>query len=368
MISIWIIGVISPEHFQGAPRIASSSAVCKFLLHLSRYLIALNPIFTAYTLSPTFPNFLSSLQQMEPSPSQVRNHASEENQEAHPERALVFKKASILHCQSNVCPPVICLRASYCGWLISPISLINQEGDSNQEIGDDETEDATESTLSSDIEEDDLEHRQEELWQGQACRDKSLRTTRVPLPMIRSHADNVIACPLLPNSRNPPATMAPQLLKCQTSTLLNKVSECDCAPSARALVLPHKSSGDQHAAQPKASSDQNIPQYQKATFEVAKMFMEAIVFTKNLWPIISDEKYSMVEEAWKLAIEAQDHQWALAGSPVAAPSVCQLLGGPSFKIDPQTRKAGSLEFCLILLYQTYGYWLCPKIYILENED
>jgi len=54
--------------------------------------------------------------------------------------------------------------------------------------------------------------------------------------------------------------------------------------------------------------------------------MEAIVLTKTPWPIISDEKYSMVDEAWKLPIEAQDWQQALAGAPVGAPSVCQLPG------------------------------------------
>ena len=54
------------------------------------------------------------------------------------------------------------------------------------------------------------------------------------------------------------------------------------------------------------------------------------------WPIIYDEKYSMVEEDWKLLIEAQDCQRALAGASVGTPSVCQLPGGPSLKIDPQT--------------------------------
>jgi len=75
--------------------------------------------------------------------------------------------------------------------------------------------------------------------------------------------------------------------------------------------------------------------------------MEAIVFTKTPWPIISDEKYSMVDEAWQLAIEAQDHQQALAGAPVGAPSVCPVPGGPSRKIDPQTREAVSVNsvFC-----------------------
>jgi len=73
--------------------------------------------------------------------------------------------------------------------------------------------------------------------------------------------------------------------------------------------------------------------------------MEAIVFTKTPWLIISDEKYSMVDEAWKLAIEAQDHQRALAGAAVGAPSVCQSPGGSSLKINPQTREAVSV-YCV----------------------
>ena len=57
---------------------------------------------------------------------------------------------------------------------------------------------------------------------------------------------------------------------------------------------------------------------------------------KTPWPILSNDRYLMVEKAWKLAIEAQDHQRALAGAPVGAPSVCQLPGGSSLKIDLQT--------------------------------
>jgi len=230
-----------------------------------------------------------------------------------------------------------------------------QDDETYQEIYDDDSEDTGEYLLSSDIEEDDLDHQQKLLDLGQARRDKSLRTTSIPLPKKQSRANTVIARPPLPNSRNLPAAMAPPLLKREKSSLLNKLSESDHAPSARALVLPNKSSGDQNIPQPKASSDQNVPQHQKGTFEVAKRFMEAIVVTKNPWPIISDDKYSMVEETWKLAIEAQDRQWALAGAPVGTPSLCQLPGGPSLKIDPQTQEAVSLEFCLMLLYQTYGY-------------
>jgi len=186
-------------------------------------------------------------------------------------------------------------------------------------------------------------------------RNKTLHTTSVPLPEKRSRADTVIARPPLPNSRNLPVALAPPLLKRQKSSLLNKLSQSDRATSARALVLPNKCSGHQNIPQPKASSDQNIPQHQKASFEVVKWFMEAIRFTKTPWPILSDDKYSMGKDAWKLAIDVQHHQRALAGAPGGTPSVWQLPGGPSLKIDPQSREAVSLEFCLILHYQSYRY-------------
>ena len=225
---------------------------------------------------------------------------------------------------------------------------MKQDDDTDQDIGDGESEgrseDTRESTLSSDIEEDDLDHQQEAVLLGQAPQDKSLRTTRNPLPKKRSHADTVIACPLLPNSRKSPGSVAPPLLKCQKSALLNESFESDHAPSAQALPPP-ETSGDQSAPQPMASADQNVPQHQKATFEVVKRFMEAIEFTKTPWPILSNDKYSMVEDARRLAIEAQDRQRALAGAPAGTPSECQLPSGPSLKIDPQTGDAVSVGFC-----------------------
>jgi len=242
---------------------------------------------------------------------------------------------------------------------MSPISLLKQGDDTNQELTDDESEGRRESTLSSDIEEDDFDHQKKVLLLGQVHWDKSLRTTRVPLPNKRSRADTVIARPPLSNSRNPAGAMASPPLKCQKSTLLNKLAESDHAPSTQALPL-RMFSGAQNVPQPKASADQNILQHQKATFEVAKRFMEAIVFTKTHWPIISDDKYSIIEEAWKLAIEAQDRQQALAGASVGTPSECQLPSGPCLKIDPQTREAVSLGFCLMLLYQISDIDYAPK--------
>ena len=219
------------------------------------------------------------------------------------------------------------------------------DDDTDREISENECEDLGESTLSSDIEEDDLDKQQEVLHLDQARRDKTIRTTRVPPPKKRSRADTVIARTSLPNLRHPAGAMAPPLLKRQKSTI-NISRESDIV---QALPLP-KAGGDHNMPQQKpGGGDHNVPQHQKATFEVAKRFMEAIVFRKTPWPIISDEKYSMVDEAWQLAIEAQDRRRALAGAPVGAPSVCQLPSGPSLKIDPQTREAVSVYsvFCLI---------------------
>jgi hypothetical protein len=100
--------------------------------------------------------------------------------------------------------------------------------------------------------------------------------------------------------------MAPPLLKRQNSALHNKLSESNDALSTQALPQS-KSGGDRNAPQPMASADQNIPQNQKATFEVAKRFMQAIVFMKTPGQILSDDKYSMVEEVWKLGIKAEEH-------------------------------------------------------------
>jgi hypothetical protein len=121
---------------------------------------------------------------------------------------------------------------------------MNQNDETNQEIGDDDSEDTGESTFSSDIEEDDLNHQQVVLHLGQVRWEKSLRTTRVLLRKKQSHADTVLARPPLPKSQNLPAAMAPPLLKRQRSSVLSKLSDSDRAAFTRALVLPNKSGGD----------------------------------------------------------------------------------------------------------------------------
>jgi len=136
----------------------------------------------------------------------------------------------------------------------------------------------------------------------------------------------------------------------------------DQTPSAQALL---KSSWDQNVPQPMASGKQNVPQHQKATFEVVNRFMEAIILTKTSWQILSDDKYSRDEEVWKLAIDAQDRQQALAESLAGTPSGGNVPCGPSLKIDLQTQEALSLELCLMLLYQIDDIDYAPKYTYLE---
>jgi len=110
--------------------------------------------------------------------------------------------------------------------------------------------------------------------------------------------------------------------------------EADVLP-AQALLLPN-AGRDQIVPEPMASGDYNVPEHKKLKNEVVKVITEEIVFTMTSWLTIYDEKYSMVDEAWILAIEPQDCQRALAGAPVDTPSVRPLPGGPSFKINLQT--------------------------------
>jgi hypothetical protein len=139
------------------------------------------------------------------------------------------------------------------------------DDDIDREITTDKNEDLGESTLSSDIEEDDLDIRQEVPHLDQERRDKTLRTSMVPLPMKRSRADAVIARSPLPNLQHLAGVIAPPLLKRQKS-VINISRESDVV---QAHTLP-KAGGDQNIPQSKAGGDDKFPQHQKATFEVAK--------------------------------------------------------------------------------------------------
>jgi hypothetical protein len=93
---------------------------------------------------------------------------------------------------------------------------------------------------------------------------------------------------------HPAGAIALPLLKRPKSTI-NILHESDVVP-AQAVLVP-KAGGDQNVPQPNASGDHNVPEHQKVAFKIPKRLMEEIVFTETPWPIISDEKYSTVDEA-----------------------------------------------------------------------
>jgi hypothetical protein len=211
-------------------------------------------------------------------------------------------------------------------------------------ISNDHCEHSVVSTLSSGIEEDNVDNQQEVRHIDHACCDEIIAITRDPQPKKRNRADTVIGCASLPNLRYPARAMAPPLLKPQKSTI-NISCESDIVP---AQALPHPKAGRDHSVpQPMAGGDHNVLQNQMATFKVRKWFMEEMILTMTPWGMISNEKYSMVDEGWPLAIEAQNDQQALAGASVGTPSVCQFPCGPSLKITPQSRETVSVfsVFC-----------------------
>jgi len=96
------------------------------------------------------------------------------------------------------------------------IILMNQhDDDTDCEISNDKSEDPGESTLSSDIEDDDSDIRHHVLYLDKRRRDEIIGTTMVPLPKNQRCANTVIARTPLPNLRHPVAAIAPPLLKCQ---------------------------------------------------------------------------------------------------------------------------------------------------------
>jgi len=140
------------------------------------------------------------------------------------------------------------------------------DDNTDPEISDGDSVDPGESTLASDIEEDNFDNQQEVPHYDQARRDKTILTTRVPVSKTCSRADTVIARSSLPNQRHPAGAIAPPVLKRQKSTI-NILRKSDVVP-AQALLLP-KAGGDQNVPQRKAGGDHNLLQHQMATFEVA---------------------------------------------------------------------------------------------------
>jgi len=98
--------------------------------------------------------------------------------------------------------------------IVRAIILRKQDhDDTDREISNDERQDPGKSTLSSDIEEDDLDIQQVVLHRDQAHREKRIQITRVRLPKKWSRGDTVIARAPHPKLRHPAGAIAPHLLE-----------------------------------------------------------------------------------------------------------------------------------------------------------
>jgi hypothetical protein len=96
---------------------------------------------------------------------------------------------------------------------VRAIILMKQDvNNSDQEISVNGSEDLGESSLSSAMEEDDLDTQQELLHLDQGRRNMTIRTTQVPPPKKQSRTHTVIAHTSLPNLRHPAGAIAPPLL------------------------------------------------------------------------------------------------------------------------------------------------------------
>jgi hypothetical protein len=91
------------------------------------------------------------------------------------------------------------------------------DDDIDQGISNDESEDPAEYTLSSDVDEDNLDIRQVFLHLDQVRSDTTIRTTRVPLRKKQSRSDTVIASAPLPYLRHLSRAIAPPSPKYQKS-------------------------------------------------------------------------------------------------------------------------------------------------------
>jgi hypothetical protein len=98
------------------------------------------------------------------------------------------------------------------------IGMKQYDDDTTQQISENKCGDPGVPTLSSDIKEDDLGNQQKVLQLGEVRHDKTIRTSRVPLPKIWSHAVSVIARTSLPNMPHQARAIAPPLLKRQKLT------------------------------------------------------------------------------------------------------------------------------------------------------
>jgi hypothetical protein len=97
--------------------------------------------------------------------------------------------------------------------------MTQDDNDPDRELSENESEHNAESTVQSNIEEDDLGNMQEVLDLDQVCHDRTIHTTRVPPAKKLNGANTDIARTSLPNLGHPAVAMAPPVLKHRKSAI-----------------------------------------------------------------------------------------------------------------------------------------------------
>jgi len=114
-------------NLQGARRLTFSLTMCDFLLQCFVLFFCIWSYIYCIDTCSHIAQLSIFITAHGTTPSQVRNHHSQINQEAHLERALAFTAAGNLQCLSNVSLPIICDLCIILGTTII-VDILNQAG------------------------------------------------------------------------------------------------------------------------------------------------------------------------------------------------------------------------------------------------
>jgi len=244
---------------------------------------------------------------------------------------------------------------------------MNKDNDTDQEIRDDDAAEAGQSTFSSDIEEDNLHNHQEVFCLGLEYRDKSYELQRFhyertgPMPILSLHALHL---------QIPEIYLRQWYNHCSTAKSHPPSTNCPCLNMNH---LPGHWSFPTSPVETRLLSNlrpvviRTFPNTKRLLHGSEKVhegnrILEACLANNIWWQVLNNWR-SFETSDWGSGSSA-----GISRCTSRYSMFCQMPSGPSLRIDPHTREAVSPQFCLILLYQTYGYWLPPKIFIVNTED
>jgi hypothetical protein len=194
-------------------RMSSSLTACYLVALLSRYSVIPHTIVTLICFCLHSPTSLLPKWNLWPARGGITIHRRikmptlREHLHGHYRRQPIFIAHEIFQLPTQ--PSIIVFEIAN---VRAMILMKQDDNDTNWEISKNESDDLGASTLSSDIEEDNLDIQQDVLQLDLGQRGQTIRTTKVSGPKNRSPANTVIVRMSLPNLRHPAGAMAPTLL------------------------------------------------------------------------------------------------------------------------------------------------------------